>query len=204
VRGPPEHVRLEVAAGEIEEQQAVIVILNRMLKERETFLKHHVSLSQIFVILKDIILARIVIFLKTSRVKQAQVLRDVLNKCWRLRYLYLGCGRIDIDWCNVKLEIWSDLLQIETTYAADMLIPMKPRHRQGKVNLDPWTPLSFLQNDSLLLDFNHRRVGLTVTVDLKLDLDKFRLRTETVKGTVQPSLGGIILKHESGLFSPTF
>ncbi len=44
VRVPPEHVRLQVAAGEVEEQQAVVVVVDGVVEQREPLLEDHARL----------------------------------------------------------------------------------------------------------------------------------------------------------------
>ena len=74
VRIPPEHVRLQIAAGEIEEQQPVVVIFDRIFQQRQPFFQNEAGLSQKVFVSKDAVRTGFVVFLKARSVEQALVL----------------------------------------------------------------------------------------------------------------------------------
>ena len=52
---PPEHVRLQITAGEIKEQQSVFIVVNRIFKQRQPFFHHHRGLSAEFIVIENAI-----------------------------------------------------------------------------------------------------------------------------------------------------
>ena len=73
-------MRLEITAGEIKEQEAVIVVVDGVIEESEPFLQDHVCLSQEFVIDEHVVLARVVVFLEAGRGEEPETLRHVLDE----------------------------------------------------------------------------------------------------------------------------
>ena len=127
VRIPPEHMRLQIAAGKIEEQQAVVVVVEGVVEEREPLLEHMPCLLGEFIIHKDAIGARFVIFLEAERAEEPQFLGDFRQKRRRLGHRDRGGGGINVDRRYVQAKRRRDLLQIETANAAGVLVRQKFR-----------------------------------------------------------------------------
>ena len=57
-------MRLEVAAGKVEEEQPVVVVVDGKIEEREPLVEHDPGLACKFVVAEDAVGARLVVFLK--------------------------------------------------------------------------------------------------------------------------------------------
>ena len=80
VEVPPEHVRLQVTAGEIEEQQPVVVVVHRIFEQRQPLFEHHRGLPDEFVVGEHAVGSGLVVFLETGGVEQPELVRDVLAR----------------------------------------------------------------------------------------------------------------------------
>ena len=92
VGGPPENVRLQVAARKVKEQQAVFVVVDGVFKQGQPFFQHQVGLLQEFIVAENAVFAGIVIFLKAGGVEQTQPARHAFDKRARLRQLRGALG----------------------------------------------------------------------------------------------------------------
>ena len=118
VRVPPEDVRLEVAAGEIEEEQAVVVVVDRLVEERQPLVQHHARLPGEFIVGEDAVGPGLVVFLKARGVERAQLGRHVLDERLGLRHPLRGGARVHVDRRDVEPEVGRDLLEEEPADAA--------------------------------------------------------------------------------------
>src|SRR6266478_7622650 len=101
------------------------------------------------------------VLLEAGRVKQSELLGDILDEGGRLRNLLSGSGRIHVDRSDIKSEVGGHLLQIKTANAVDV------RRIPGRLefNLGPRTPLACLENDLVLTDLDDRGICLPVAMD---------------------------------------
>ena len=105
VRIPPEHMRLKVAAREVKEQQAVVIVIYGVIEERQPLLENHARLLEELVIDEYAVGPGFVVFLKTGGVEQAQLLRYVLDERIRLGQLLRGGTRVHVDGCVLNREV---------------------------------------------------------------------------------------------------
>ena len=75
---PPEDVRLEVAAGKVEEQQAVVVVIDGVVEEREPLFQDHARLPGELVVGEDAVRSCLVVFLEARGVERTEPAGDVL------------------------------------------------------------------------------------------------------------------------------
>ena len=102
---PPEDVRLKIAAGKVEKQQAVVIIVYGVSKEGKPFLQHHIGLSEKLIISKYIVLASVIVLLEAGRVEESKTFRYILDERIRLGYLGFGSAGIEVNRSDVELEV---------------------------------------------------------------------------------------------------
>ena len=169
VRVPPEHVRLEVAAGEVEEEQAVLVVVDGVVQQREPLLEHHAGLPGILVVGEDAVLPGRVVLLKAGGGERPQPSRDVLNERLRLGDLLRGGGRVHVDRRDVEPEVRRDFLEVEAADPVDALARQELGVERVKSIVVQRLHWPGLQDDLPALDLDHGRVGLAVAMDEELD-----------------------------------
>jgi len=77
-------MRLKIAAGKIEKQQAVVEIIDGVFEHLQSLLENVSSLALILIVVKDFLHAGLMVFLKTRRVKETQLFGNVGDKRSRL------------------------------------------------------------------------------------------------------------------------
>src|SRR5262249_14831318 len=171
---PPEHVRLKVAAGEVEEEQAVVVVLERVVPESKPPVEDQVRLPQILRVVENAVAPRLGVFLETGRVGPADARGDITRERLWLGDRRGGRRRIDVDRTDIEAERRLHLLQIEATHAADVLVGDKPGRLHLEVERDPAAPLTGSQRNAFALNLDDGGAGLAIAVDQ--EVDAYRLR----------------------------
>ena len=169
VRVPPEHVRLQIAAGEIEEQQPVVVIVDRVVEQGQPLLQDDSRLFQILVVGEDAVLAGAVVLLEAGGVEQAELLGDVLDERRRFGYLLgRGAGSM-LTGLTYSRKCGETSCRVEADDAAHL-----GEVRPGGVEVDrrPAAPLAGLQQNLVVLHLKGGRVRLAVAVDFELDAER--------------------------------
>ena len=89
---PPEHVRLQVAAGKVEEQQSVVVVVERVVEQGQAFFQDHVGLLKEFVVGEDAVFAGTVILLETRRGEKPETLGSLVRAAIACQDLAVALG----------------------------------------------------------------------------------------------------------------
>ena len=124
------------------------------IEEPQLFSQDDPRLLQVFSVVQDPGGKRFSVFGDPLSVKEADLLPQVVSVACGCRKRERRLGRIDVNWRNIKLEIRTDLLQVDPANAGDAL---QPRNK-GELQLDPITPIPLVKHYLLVLDhdFRHR------------------------------------------------
>ena len=137
---PPQHVRLQVGAGKVEEQDAVVVVRHGVVQQTEPLVQHALGLDDELLVVEHAVGPRLVVFLESGGGEQSQVFGNLRGKAGRLGNPHGRIRGIDIDGTGVQAERRRHLLQIKTADAADVLVRQRGRRRKVEIQLDPRAP----------------------------------------------------------------
>ncbi len=169
VRVPPENVRLQIAAGEVEEQQSIVIVVDRIVEQPETLVENHRGLPDELIIEEDAVGTRLVVLLKAGRVEQSQLRGNVADETGRLGDPHRRGRRVDIDRRDVEANLRRHALQEKPADAAGVLRGQRRGSCQGEIEPHPTAPLSCLQQQFRPLHFQQHRIGRRVAMHLEFD-----------------------------------
>src|SRR5229473_6053376 len=147
INQPPEHVRVEVKAGKVKEEQAGLKLGKLGVENLAVLGQNHACLLQIFLIAKHSSRQSFRIFGNALGVELAhffgELTRIILGSGKRQRRI----GRINVDGRDVELKSRVRLLEIKAADPFDVA----DEWNQLEFDVDPVAPFSLAQHEFLVL-----------------------------------------------------